>query len=75
MLYCGVQFMSNVDDVEENALWLWNRYDYDYDSSMRFKLMQLDRDPIQIIVPFRNFDQLKRGVKYCFEFHHKLIHT
>jgi hypothetical protein len=71
MLYCGVQFMSHVKDVEENAFWLWERYRHN--SPMRFKLLQSVGDPTQIVIPFRDYDELKRGVNECFEYHHKPI--
>jgi hypothetical protein len=75
MLYCGVQFMGHVEDVGENALWMWERYRHN--SPMRFKLMQADDDPLQITVNYRDYDALKRRVNECMEFlnYKPIVHT
>lgn len=66
MLYCGVQFMAHVEDVEENALWLWDRYQYT--KPMRFKLFSSGADHVQLVINYRDHDGLKRGVDECMSF-------
>jgi hypothetical protein len=63
MLYCGVQFMSHVDALEENSYWLWDRYQYE--SPMRLKLFLSDSKLIQLAVPYLDHKQLQYAINEC----------
>jgi hypothetical protein len=73
MLYGGVPFMSHVENIEENTLWLWERYRHN--SPLRLKVFH-EEVPVQIVVHYRDFDELKYGAKQCAQFlHFKPVYT
>lgn len=73
MLYGGVSFMGHVEDLSENAIWLWKRYQHD--SKLRLKVFYKE-ELVQFMIGYRDYEELKRGAEECAQFlHYKPVYT
>jgi hypothetical protein len=65
--YCGVVCLSNINDLAQNASWLWDRYPVGIDE---LKVSFSAQDVERISIPYGDFGKIKEVME-----RKKIIHT